>query len=529
MSYTLVQHGSAISLLSSSGAITAITLPDDVTISSSRTPRFAIWKNEVVMVNAASEPLAINREASARVLVPRPPVSAPILSVVAGGTLTGSFKVKASFYVKDFFGNLLAESALGPASATVSPSSQFILAADVPVSSQTISGRRLYRTVTGPGSVYFPWIDIDGNTVTSVQNDLSDVGLQLVSAPENLGAVPDLYLITEWRGRLWGVDRRNVDILRRSGADLAYAWDVDLAFVIPQIGADLRGVTALLRRKDELGVGRYRAMHMIVGNDDDDFTPVGVKEKIGVLNQESVQVVDDIAYFLGNPFALYKWSDGGVDNISDEKVKSWFSTDTYFNRSRFQYATSTYDPVNRLVIWFLAAPGSSDNDRWISYDITAEEFYGPHKTGAFTPTCSGPLTLSDETEVPVIGSSSGFLWKPQATRTDDTATAIDLDVDSPFHAGDPPTPLIDKYFGELHLITKVLASGTLTITPKVGQLDASVGTAMTHDMTLGEETLGRLGVGGPFVQLNFRQNTVGVDCVLRGYEIEYFELGRRLP
>ena len=172
--------------------------------------------------------------------------------------------------VKDAFGNLLAESGLGPVSNSVTIASQYLLASNIPVSPQTVTGRRLYRTTTG-GSTYFPWIEVDGNTVTSVQSNLSDAALQLVAAPTNLGSAPDLTHICEWRGRLWGVDSNNIDVVRRTGAGLSYAWDPELLFEIPQMGSDSRGVTALLRRRDELGVARQTSFHTITGNTDTDL------------------------------------------------------------------------------------------------------------------------------------------------------------------------------------------------------------------------------------------------------------------
>lgn len=527
MPFYIVQHGSAASLLNTSGSITALTMPTNVTISSSRTPRFAIWGHEVIMVNACSEPVAINRDAGVRVLTPKAPTGAPTLTGTGSGTLTGTYTVKVSFIVRDSFGNIIAESGLGPASNSVAISSQYLLAQAIPVSSEIISARRLYRTTTS-GSVYFPWIDVDGNTVTSVQNDLSDSGLQLVAAPDNLGSAPDLYLICEWRGRLWGVDRNNVDILRRTGGGTSYAWDPELIHEIPQVGGDSRGVTALLRRRDELGVARQNAFHMITGNADADFTRVTVHEAAGCMSQESVQVIDNVAYFLGSPYGVYKWDDSGLTCISNEKVRGWFGTDTYFNRARFQYAKSTYDPIHHLYQLHIAAAGSSDEDRWVHYDIEANQWYGPHKTGEFTPTAAGLLQDSSENPATTIGSSNGFLWKNQSTRTDGTSTAIDFDVDTCFMAGEGgATPDVTKLFLDPTFITKSgQASGTLTVTPKVGGHNASAGTAISVDLTSERNNVRRLGVGR-YAQLNLRQNTAGVDVVLYGYEIPYHELGRR--
>ena len=88
------------------------------------------------------------------------------------------------------------------------------------------------------------------------------------------------------------------------------------------------------------------------------------------------------------------------------------------------------------------------------------------------------------------------------------------------------TPDIQKHFGELAIISKIQSAGTLTINPKVGGLDASAGTAISADMTLGRQRLRRLG-DGRFLQLNFSHTTAAQDVELFGLEVPFFERGRR--
>ncbi len=529
MPYYIVQHGTNLSLVVPAGTASTLVLPTGVTLSDDVPPRFAIWRREVVVVNSPSEPIAVDKEGDVRILTPLPPTNAPVLAASGSGNLTGVYQIKVSFYIKDEFGNFLAESGLSPVSNSVTAAADVLTVTNIPISAQDVSGRKLYRTTAG-GSTFFPWIEVDGNVVTTAQGDLPDAALELVAAPTNLGPGPDLSLVAEWRGRLWGADKDNIDSLRRTGADTSYAWDPDLEFEVPPIGRDRRGITALIRRRDELGVAKWDSFHMVTGNDDDSFTLVQVAEAIGCVSNESVQVIEDEAFFLGAPYGIYKWTDGGIVNISNEKVKGWFATDTYFNRAQFEFSTSNYDPVYHIYSVHLASPSSTDNDLWIYYDIEGDQWYGPHKTGEFTPTASGLLTTSEDKPLPTIGSSNGFLWRNQATRTDGTTTSIDFDVDTPFLCGTPPAPDIDKAFLELAIISKVQPTGlpkTLTITPKVGGLDVAASEVILHDMTTGRERLPRLGAPGRFAQLNFRQNTADTDVVLYGFEIPYFELGRR--
>jgi len=63
-----------------------------------------------------------------------------------------------------------------------------------------------------------------------------------------------------------------------------------------------------------------------------------------VSSQESVAVYRDVAYFLWED-GVYQWGDDGLICLSDGRVRSWFATDSYFNRKRFQYAFGGVDPL----------------------------------------------------------------------------------------------------------------------------------------------------------------------------------------
>ncbi len=77
------------------------------------------------------------------------------------------------------------------------------------------------------------------------------------------------------------------------------------------------------------------------------------------------------------------------------------------------------------------------------------------------------------------------------------------------------------------MLTRVESSGALTVTPKVGRLDASAQAAISHSLITGRERLRILG-NGPLVQLRMRHNTVNLSATIHGYEIDpVFENGRR--
>jgi hypothetical protein len=433
--------------------------------------------------------------------------------------------VKVSFCVKDSFGTVVAESPLSDASASVTVASQLISMTLIQKSANPkVNCRRFYRTATG-GSVYFEWFDIDDNTTTSFSQGGADEALSTTAAPTDLATAPSrLTNITEWKGRLWGVSASDVDTLYGTASRKFYAWP--LSFPVRPVGGDQYGITGFLPRRDELGVCKRGILWKMTGDSDANFRLVKLIEGKGSMSADACMVIRDVGYFLG-PDGVYTWSNEGVQSITDDLVHPWFNTDTYFNRAQFPNAVAGYDPTKHAYVLFLSAAGSSSLDRWVSYDITAKRWLGPHKTAAFTPTSTGFGPDSNDVNQLLVGGSDGYLYKPTAGNfTDGTNSAIDFDVIGKFHAGKPPAPQIEHYWGQLLLLTKIFAAGTLTITPKLGGLDASEGTALSHDLTTGRERLGRVGTGR-LCQLRFRENTAGQGVEIYGYEIPWHELGLR--
>ena len=264
MAFTLIQAGATLKLVDTAGTPSAaLTLPTNIVLSTSRTPRFAIFGKYVICVNSPNRPLTIDGNGTVRVLSPRPPGSVPVVSAQSGGALSGSYKVKQTFRVKDTEGNILAESDFGPVSAAQAVASQYLRAASLDLSPDSVSSSMLYRTTTG-GAVFFPWVELNGNTQTSIQDDLSDAGLSLVAAAP-LGSAPDLVTVASWRGRLWGGDRVDIDHLRASEVERMSAWPRSNDILIPPQGADSVGIRALAPRREALGIGRRNHIFQVTG------------------------------------------------------------------------------------------------------------------------------------------------------------------------------------------------------------------------------------------------------------------------
>ena len=538
MSTILVQGGSSLYKMSpSAGTTETLTLPTGVTLSTTRKPRFAILNQWIVMVNSPTQNLAIDPEGTVRVLVPGPPTFPPLAAAGSATGLTGAYQYKVSFIVQNNDGELLMESPLSPASIALTAANTDISLTDIAVSLDTISARRLYRTLSG-GSDYYHLLDLEGNTQAAVLDAISDDTLELLPAvPGTLvtppGTIPGIRFknIIEWKSRLWAVadDPTLVDTVYISDTNKVYAWP-NTVTAYPT-GMDTNGIVAFAKRRNQLGLLKRTGVWQISGSSSS--TGISVNnisvsqisvDSGGCVAPDSVVTINDTVYWLGND-GVYKWDDSDVQSITDSTVAPWFKSDTYFNRSRFVNAFAKYNEIRDQYELHLANTGDSTENRWVAYNLKTGGWYGPHLTSAFTPTHAASVSDANDLPMMLVGGSDGVVYKGnQTTFLDGSATAIAFDVYGPWHGNDAPD--IEHYWGQLAILSKVESGGTLTITPTVGRLNTSAGTAISHDLTLGREKLRRLGTG-PLCRLRLTQSTASQGVSVFGWEIPVHELGRR--
>ena len=537
MAFTIFQAGSTLYGMDQRGSTVALTLPTGVVLDATLAARFAVFGNYAILVNSPNRPLAIDANLNVRVLCPNPPSGPLTLTGVAGGSLSGDFKARQTYIVRDMNGAVIAESDFGPLMGTATVvASKYLQASAINSSADTVSASRLYRTSSGT-AVYFKWMDVDGNTQTSsTLDDLSDAGLATFSSP-SLGTPPDLALIAEFRSRLFGVAKADLNRIYYTEVGTSYAWPSINVITVPRLGSDARGATGFARRRDALGGGRTNGFYQITGTSISDFRMVNISENCGIEAPDSVKVYRDTAFFLWKD-GVYQWDNAGLKNVSAGKVSRWFTRNGTFNLSRLQYAFAEIDALRKKYRLFLASASSTIENCWIEYDFEEEKWWGPHTSHAFNPSAAFTFSTDSGLRVPMVGATDGFCRLDRLRRTDDDTVGIDFDlVTARQHSvvdsrGDRVgLPDEEKYFGELSISMQPQPRGVLTVQATAGDLDASRSgdpeDAYLAPLTSDRECLGRVGQGKAY-KLRFRNNVAGQHVNLRGYEISpSFVVGRR--
>lgn len=530
MSFYLLHAGTSLQKSTTAGVLSNITLPAGVTMVDTRPIRVAILANQVVVVNATSRNIVVNPTTLiSRLLSIDGPNAAPTAAAGASGNLTGTYRWGFTYAILSGT-TILTESPMSPLSDPINLS-----AVQGSLSSVTTSGtagvthRIIYRTVSN-GTELYEATRIADNATTTATDNTSDYDLGLLPVAQDKGNPPGvdgtdrLRLIISWKDRLFASPANEPDYLYISGNREIYSWSEANRLTVQSKGEDSTGITAFMARRDELVIAKRRKLWKLIGTSPDDFELILIADGIGAMNQEACVVVRDVCYFLGED-GFYEYGTDGVKKLSRETVQPWFTTDTYFNRTYFTTAFCKYNQLYDKIELHMAAAGATTINRWVEYDLKQKVWFGINKTDAFTPTCAGAMDDSNGFSTPVIGGSNGFMYRQnQSDATDDT-TAIDFDVTTKFHSGN--TPDIEHYWDMVTVLNKIESGGgTLTVTAVCGDLDASAQSSQSVDLSNDRTVLPRLGYGR-FAQLRFQNSTNNKSVTIYGYEIPYFEVGRR--
>lgn len=529
MAFYLLHAGTSLQKSTTAGVLTNITLPTGVTMVDTRPIRAAILANQIVVVNAVSRNIVINPSTLAtRLLSLTAPATALTAAAGAAGNLSGTYRWGYTYAILSG-DTILTESPMSPLSTPLTLSAVQAALSNVTVSADSdVTHRIIYRT-TSNGVSLFEALRIADNVSTTTSDNTSDYDLALLPVAEDKGNPPGvdgtdrLRLIVSWKDRLFAAPDDNPDYLYISGNREIYSWAESRRLTVQNKGEDSHGITAFMARRDELVIAKRRKLWKLIGTSPDDFELILIADGVGAMNQEACVVVRDTCYFLGED-GFYEYGPDGVKKLSREKVQPWFTTDTYFNRTYFTNAFCKYNQLYDKVELHLANVGDTTINRWVEYDLKQREWFGIHKTDAFTPTCAGAMDDANGFSTPVIGGSNGFLYRQNQTTAADDGTAINMDITTKFHSGNAPDR--EHFWDSPSIINKIESAGTLTVTATVGDLDASAQASQSVDLTNDRTVLPRLGYGR-YCKLRFQNSTLNIPVTIYGYEIPFFEVGRR--
>lgn len=519
---TLVQSGADFYIVAEDGGHAQLSEPSTVTITDGRPPRFEVNGVHAIVVNSVDQALIVDDAGIVLFFSPPAPTAAATLSSGTAGALTGTYSVKYTFAIRDLDGNIVAESGFSPSASTGAIVAKKITTSNV----QTLTGltaanyddryevvRRFYRTATG-GSTYFLWYTIEDNTTTGFSDDTSDAAIAALPA-DNLNTAPFLSLIASYGERMFGVDElTNREVLRYSETGLRWAWPEENIFTLPQVKGDSQsGGTALLPFRNGLGITKSNMLIRLTGTDDSTFNLTTISTSIGCVSQESAGVYRDQWYFLGQD-GVYRWGEDGLACVSDPKVRSWFTTDTYFDRGEFVNAKGEVDVITKR--YKLQLTTVDGNINWVEYDIESDTWWGPHRTDVADYGLTSIFRLGSHSPLLGMGTDTGYIVVDTEDRLDNGDTAIEMEgILAPIRAANPP---VTTYFGELTTEVDPQAGGTLLVYPTVGEIGAAEQSVMSHALTTASVSLGRLGYGR-FLQLRFFHNTINQLIQLLGFEV----------
>lgn len=237
------------------------------------------------------------------------PTVAPTVAVGAAGVLTGAYKYAITF----FRGSLAAESSMGPQSATVNPAAQQVnlTAIQLVPTNDFAAGtaRAVYRTLADDFSRFYLVGIINDNTTTTFTDNIpdSDIGPEL--GPDDNGQPPaSVDFMAFHKERMFYASSATLHFSAAEGNEVgpgiatgihgAHAEIVPADFNIPigDTSDPIRGLTVL---HDRLIIFKRNEIWQLVGNGPDDFALDLVEPRIGILAPDSIAILPDRIFFLG--------------------------------------------------------------------------------------------------------------------------------------------------------------------------------------------------------------------------------------
>lgn len=304
---------------------------------------------------------------------------------------------------------------------------------------------------------------VDKNNAPQTFDGTTWSALGGVNADTNLATVIEAY-----QGRLWiGAEPSTGSRIRFSAVSnpASYATN-DFLDISINDGEDIQ---ALMIVQNQLFVAKRTRLFVVMG---DSSTTYGWfrRTKPGVIAPDSIQVIDNIAYFLSDD-GVYSFDGVRARKVSWELDPLFEQTSPGVNLSRLQYAQSAYFPMLRQYWLLVSSAGSSTLDTvyvghmGFMYQTEDEHIHIPFtKFPSFAMNALGVILDANGIYRLYSGDASGKVWQQDDGSLDD-ATAITWTLETrELSFGDIDHLKLPQY---ADLLLDDIASGTMTVNPLI--------------------------------------------------------------
>ncbi len=391
--------------------------------------------------NGVDEPQVLSGDGATTTDLGATGVTAPTAPTVAlAGEGAGNLDADA-YYYKITFVNANGETEAGTASAVVTATAgdgQVAITA-IPVSPHvSVTSRKIYRT-EGGGATYSLLTTLSDNTTTTYDDNTADGSLGAAAPSTNTaGTYP-----SDWsgsnqptfgvnhEGRMWTFGNPN-DAHRAYYSETAD--HEDMVSSIPVFPGEGEKLVAGISYKGYLILWKFPLGVYAIDTtpvSEDDWKVIRLNKSTGGVAPNAIVVVDDDVLFLDNSgnfqllSAVQEFGDVSARNLSKESEMDVWMRDN-IDLSVLSKCQAVWYPKKREARFCLTTSGASDNDIQVKVDFNRPNI----QRFAFSNQneCVSIWTRkeSDNTLIPLVGDSVGFVWKlDQTTRTKGTSTGYE--------------------------------------------------------------------------------------------------------
>lgn len=433
------------------------------------------------------------------------------------GALTGAYSYKYTYYNS----TLGHESNPSPVSNTVTAAGNKIDLSGLTASADTqVDYKRLYRTTAGGGV----WLYVAqvANATTTYTDNATDATLGIAVEGAKNGVPPT--------AKFWEVYKNHVFMVGASSSNVYFSrpgypnavHSNDFRSLDPNDG---EFVTGLKRLYSELIAYKEGSIWNGYGDDRLSFAFTRTVTGFGAASHHSIVAVPGqsrhIFLMPDGSFGTYNGSTADYEAVDIQPVTRGL------NKSKLSKTVGRVYPQRNMCIWLVPDGAATQSDLLITYDYVNNKW----ATRDIDNTKGNIMAIMEDSDGDknfYMGGYTGYVWQGDVGHSDD-GSAISCELIDRAHpkGNDEFSPETIKSFYEIRVFFKPQSGFTITVSYAIDDPDGSYTSAGTID---GSATSGqgyvRFNAQGRRLYPKFTESGVGTPGAIRGWQIEYRNLGR---